>query len=59
MIKSMTFPKLTNEIATTNAVSLNIDEYETEYDEIIKVYADWLNEIVQVCVKDRSTPKSS
>lgn len=44
----MTFPKLTHEIATTNAVSLNIDEYETEYDEIIKVYADWLNEIVQV-----------
>ena len=51
----MTFPEFTNEIATTIVVSLHIDEYEAEYEQIIKVYADWVDEMLQVCVKDQST----
>ena len=51
----MTFPEFTNEVVTTIVVSLHIDEYEAEYEKIIKVYADWVDEMVQVCVNDQST----
>ena len=51
----MTFPECINEIATTIVVSLHIDEYEAEYEKIIKVYADWVDEVLQICVKDQST----
>ena len=51
----MTVPQFTKEIATTIVVSLDIEEYEAEYDEIVKIYADWVNEMLQVCVKDQST----
>ena len=50
----MTFHETTNEIATTIVVPLDIDEYEAEYEKIVKVYADWVNEMLKVCVKDRA-----
>ena len=51
----MTVPEFTYEIATTIVGSLDIDEYEAEYEKIVKVYADWVTEMLQVCVIDRST----
>ena len=51
----MTVLEFTNEIATTIVGSLDIDEYEAEYEQIVKIYADWVNELLQVCVKDQST----
>ena len=50
----MTFHEFTNDIATTIVVSLDIDEYESEYDKIVKVYADWVYEMPNVCAKDRA-----
>ena len=51
----MTVPEFTYEIATTIVESLDIDEYEAEYEKIVKTYADWVDEMLQVCVKDQST----
>jgi len=51
----MTVPEFTNEIATTIVGSLDIDEYEAEYEKIVKIYANWVNEMLQVCVTDQST----
>ena len=47
------FSKVSNEMATTIVQSLDLDEYEAEYGEIVKNYADWINEMVQVYVKDK------
>jgi len=51
----MTVPEFTNEIATTIVESLEIDEYEAEYEKNVKIYAEWDNEMLQVCVTDQST----
>jgi len=47
------FSKVSNEMANTIVQSLDLDEYEAEYGEIVKNYADWINEMVQVYVKDK------
>jgi len=47
------FSKVSNEMATTIVQSLDLDEYEAEYGEIVKNYADWINEMVRVYVKDK------
>ena len=51
----MTVPEFTNEIVTTIVESLEIDEYEAEYEKIVKIYADWVTEMLQVSVIDHST----
>ena len=45
--------QVSNEIANTIVQSLDLDEYEAEYGEIVKNYADWINEMVRVYVKDK------
>jgi len=47
------FFKVSNEMANTIVQSLDLDEYEAEYGEIVKNYADWINEMVRVYVKDK------
>ena len=47
------FPQVSNEMANTIVQSLDLDEYEAEYGEIVKNYADWINEMVKVYMKDR------
>jgi hypothetical protein len=47
------FSQVSNEMANTIVQSLDLDEYEAEYGEIVKNYADWINEMVQVYVKDK------
>ena len=47
------FSQVSNEMANTIVQSLDLDEYEAEYEEIVKNYADWINEMVQVYVKDK------
>ena len=47
------FSKVSNEMAITIAQSLDLDDYESEYGEIVKNYADWINEMVRVYVKDK------
>ena len=40
--------QVSNEMANTIVQSLDLDDYEAEYGEIVKNYADWINEMVQV-----------
>ena len=47
------FSQVSNEMADTIVQSLDLDEYEAEYGEIVKNYADWINEMVQVYMKDK------
>jgi len=47
------FSQVANEMASTIVQSLDLDDYETEYEEIVKNYADWINEMVKVYVKDK------
>ena len=50
---ALEFSQLSNEMAITIAQSLDLDDYEAEYGEIVKNYADWINEMVKVYMKDR------
>ena len=50
---NLQFSQLSNEMATTIDQSLDLDDYEAEYGEIVKNYADWINEMVRVYVKDK------
>ena len=47
------FSQVSNEMATTIVQSLDLDDYEAEYGEIVKNYSDWINEMVRVYVKDK------
>ena len=47
------FSQVSNEMATTIVQSLDLDDYEAEYGEIVKNYSDWINEMVKVYVKDK------
>ena len=47
------FSQVSNEMANTIVQSLDLDDYEAEYEEIVKNYADWINEMVKVYVKDK------
>ena len=47
------FSQVSNEMAITIAQSLDLDDYEAEYGEIVKNYADWINEMVRLYVKDK------
>ena len=47
------FSQVSNEMATTIVQSLDLDDYEAEYVEIVKNYSDWINEMVQVYMKDK------
>ena len=47
------FSQVSNEMATTIVQTLDLDDYEAEYGEIVKNYADWINEMVRVYVKDK------
>ena len=46
------FSQISNEMAA-DCQSLDLDEYEAEYGEIVKNYSDWINEMVKVYVKDK------
>ena len=50
---NLQFAQLSNEMATTIVQSIDLDNYEAEYGEIVKNYADWINEMVRVYVKDK------
>ena len=50
---NLQFSQVSNEMATTIVQSLDLDDYEAEYVEIVKNYADWINEMVRVYVKDK------
>ena len=50
---ALEFSQVSNEMAITIAQSLDLDDYEAEYGEIVKNYADWINEMVKVYMKDR------
>ena len=50
---ALEFSQVSNEIAVTIVQSLDLDDYEAEYGEIVKNYADWINEMVRVYVKDK------
>ena len=50
---NLQFSQVTNEMTTTIVQSLDLDDYEAEYGEIVKNYADWINEMVRVYVKDK------
>ena len=47
------FSQVVNEMASTIVQSLDLDDYEAEYEEIVKNYADWINEMVKVYVKHK------
>lgn len=47
------FSQVSNEMANTIAQSLDLDEYEAEYGEIVQNYSDWINEMVKIYVKDK------
>ena len=47
------FSQVSNEMANTIIQSLDLDDYEAEYGKIVKNYADWINEMVRVYVKDK------
>ena len=47
------FSQVSNEMANTIVQSLDIDEYEAEYGEIVKNYSDWINQMVKVYLKDK------
>ena len=48
---ALKFSQISNEMAITIAQSLDLDDYESEYGEIVKNYADWINEMVRLYVK--------
>lgn len=50
---ALDFSQVSNEMAITIAQSLDLDDYEPEYGEIVKNYADWINEMVRLYVKDK------
>lgn len=50
---ALEFSQVSNELAITIAQSLDLDDYEAEYGEIVKNYADWINEMVRLYVKDK------
>ena len=50
---ALEFSQVSIEMANTIAQSLDLDEYEAEYGEIVKNYSDWINEMVKVYMKDR------
>ena len=50
---ALEFSQVSNEIAITIVLSLDLDDYEAEYGEIVKNYADWINEMVRLYVKDK------
>ena len=50
---ALEFSQVSNEMANTIVHSLDLDEYEAEYGEIVKNYSDWINEMVRVYVKDK------
>jgi len=50
---ALKFSQISNEMAITIAQSLDLDDYEAEYGEIVKNYADWINEMVRLYVKDK------
>jgi hypothetical protein len=50
---ALEFSQVSNEMAITIAQSLDLDDYESEYGEIVKNYADWINEMVRLYVKDK------
>ena len=47
------FSQVSHEMASTIVQSLDLDDYEAEYGEIVRNYADWINEMVRVYVKDK------
>ena len=47
------FSQVSNEMANTIVQSLDLDEYEAEYGDIVKNYSDWINEMVRVYVKNK------
>jgi len=47
------FSQVSNEMENTIAQTLDLDEYEAEYGEIVKNYSDWINEMVRAYVKDK------
>ena len=50
---NLQFSQVSNEMANTIVQSLDLDDYEAEYEEIVKNYADWINEMVKAYVKDK------
>jgi len=50
---NLQFSQISNEVATTIVQSLDLDDYEAEYGEIVKTYSDWINEMVKVYMKDK------
>ena len=50
---ALKFSQISNEMAITIAQSLDLDDYESDYGEIVKNYADWINEMVRLYVKDK------
>ena len=50
---ALEFSQVSNEMANTIAQTLDLDEYEAEYGEIVKNYSDWINEMVRAYVKDK------
>ena len=50
---ALEFSQVSNEMAITIAQSFDLDDYEAEYGEIVKNYADWINEMVRLYVKDK------
>jgi hypothetical protein len=50
---ALEFSQISNEMANTIVQSLDLDDYEAEYGEIVKNYADWINEMVRLYVKDK------
>ena len=50
---NLQFSQVSNEMATTIVQSLDLNDYEAEYGEIVKNYSDWINEMVKVYVKDK------
>ena len=50
---ALEFSLVSNEMAITIVQSLDLDDYEAEYGESVKNYADWINEMVRVYVKDK------
>jgi len=50
---ALKFSQISNEMAITIAQSLDLDDSESEYGDIVKNYADWINEMVRLYVKDK------
>ena len=48
---ALEFSQVSNEMAHTIVQSLDLDDYQEEYGQIMKNYADWINEMVRVYVK--------